>query len=70
MLIEHHPRHLNKGLILAFNNTILLGYIQRGKLMLKSQRGTKGFKMSILEVCTIVTLNRSHGIFWETHFAT
>jgi hypothetical protein len=24
MLIEHHPSHLNKGPILALNNTILL----------------------------------------------
>ena len=63
MLIEHHPIHLNKGPILAFNNAILLGHIRRGKLMLECQRGTKGSKMSILELCTIVTLNRSHGIF-------
>jgi hypothetical protein len=63
MLIEHRPSHLNKGLILAFNNTILLRHIHREKLMLKSQRSTKGLEMSILEFCAIVTVNRSHGIF-------
>ena len=47
MLIEHHPSHLNKGLILALNNTILLGDRRREKLMLEAQRSTKGFKISI-----------------------
>jgi hypothetical protein len=63
MLIEHHPGHLNKGLILAFNNTILLRHTCRGKLVLGSQRGVKGLKMSIFEFCAIVIMNRSHGIF-------
>jgi hypothetical protein len=36
MLIKHHPGFLNKGLILAFNNAILLGHIRSGKLMLES----------------------------------
>ena len=62
MLRAHHPRHLNKDPILAFNNDIMLRYIWRGKLMLKSQISTKGFKMSILELCVIITANRSHGI--------
>jgi len=62
VLIEHHPSHLNKGLILSLNNTILLGDISRGKLMLESQRNTKGFKVSILEFSAIVIVNRSHGI--------
>jgi hypothetical protein len=65
MLIEHRPGHLNKGPILALNNTILLRDIGRGKLMLKAQRSTKGFKVSILEFCAIVTANRSHGILRE-----
>jgi hypothetical protein len=65
MLIEHRPGHLNKGLILALNNTILLRDIGRGKLMLEAQRNTKSFKMSILELCVIVTINRSHGILRE-----
>jgi hypothetical protein len=30
VLTEHRPSHLNKGLILALNNVILLGYIRRG----------------------------------------
>jgi hypothetical protein len=34
MLIKHRPDHLNKGLILALNNAILLGHIRRRKLML------------------------------------
>jgi len=55
MLIEHRPSHLNKGPILALNNTILLRDIRRGKLVLEAQRSTKGFKMSILEFCAIVT---------------
>jgi hypothetical protein len=65
MLIEHRPDHLNKGPILAFNNTILLRDIGRGKLMLEAQRSTKGFKMSILEFYAIVIVNRSHGILRE-----
>ena len=65
VLIEHHPSHLNKGLILSLNNTILLGDISRGKLMLESQRNTKGFKVSILEFSAIVTTNHSHGILGE-----
>jgi hypothetical protein len=63
MLIKHHPGHLNKGPIFVFNNTILLGHIQRGKLMLESQRSTKGCKLSIFEFCAIVTAYNSHGIF-------
>jgi hypothetical protein len=63
MLIEHHPSHLNKDLILAFNNTILLRHIQSGKLMFEFQRSTKGLKMSILEFRVIITTKRSHGIF-------
>ena len=66
MLIEHHLGHLNKGLILALNNTILLRDIRRGKLVLETQRREKGFKMSILELCAIVTSNRSHGILRQT----
>jgi hypothetical protein len=65
MLIEHHPSHLNKGPILALNNTILLRDIRRGKLMLEAQRSIKGFKISILEFCAIVTMNRTHGILRE-----
>jgi hypothetical protein len=63
MLIKHHLGHLNKGPIFAFNNTILLGHIRRGKLMLESQRSTKGCKLSIFEFCAIVTAYSSHGIF-------
>ena len=65
MLIEHRPGHLNKGPILALNNTILLRDIRRGKLVLETQRRAKGFKISILELCAIVTTNRSHGILRE-----
>jgi hypothetical protein len=60
MLIKHFRGHLNKVPILAFNNAILLGHIHRGKLMLESQKSTKGFKMSILKLCSIVTSNCSH----------
>ena len=65
MLIEHRPSYLNKGPILMLNNTILLRDIRRGKLMLDTQRSTKGFKMSILELCAIVTMNHSHVILKE-----
>jgi hypothetical protein len=64
MLIEHRPGHLNKGPILVLNNTMLRDTGRR-KLMLEAQRSTKGFKMSILEFCAIVTVNRSHGILRE-----
>jgi hypothetical protein len=65
MLIEHRPGHLNKRPILALNNTIFLRDIRREKLMLEAQISTKGFKMSILEFCAIVIVNRSHGILRE-----
>jgi hypothetical protein len=63
MLIKHRPSHLNKGPIFVFNNTILLGQIRREKLMLESQRSTKGCKLSIFELCAIITAYSSHGIF-------
>jgi hypothetical protein len=62
MLIEHHPSHLNKGTIVVFKNVILLRQIYIVKLMLESQRSTKGFKMSTFEFCSIIIVNRSHGI--------
>jgi hypothetical protein len=62
-LIKHRSGHLNKGPIFAFNNTILRGHIRRGKLMLESKRSTKGCKLSIFELCVIVTAYSSHGIF-------
>jgi hypothetical protein len=37
MLIKHRPDHLNKGPIFAFNNTILLGHIRGGKLIMTPQ---------------------------------
>jgi hypothetical protein len=36
MLIEHRPGHLNQGMILALNNTILLRATKQGKLVLKT----------------------------------
>jgi hypothetical protein len=62
MLNEHRPSHLNKGLFFAFNNTILLRYIWRRKMMIKAQRSTKDLKMSVLELCAIVTMNCSYDI--------
>jgi hypothetical protein len=41
MLIGHCSSHLNKGLVLAFNNDILLWYIQRGKLCLSPKESQK-----------------------------
>jgi hypothetical protein len=63
MLLKHRLGHHNKGPILALNNSILLRHIQRAKLMLESQRSTKGLKMSIFEFYAIITENSSHGIF-------
>jgi hypothetical protein len=65
MLIEHHPGHLNKGPILALNNTVLLRDIRRGELVLKTQRGAEGIKLRVLEFCAIVTAYSSHGILWQ-----
>jgi len=62
MLIEHRPGHLNNGPIFALNNTILMGNIRRGKLVLKTQRSTKGIKLGVFELCAIVTAYSSHGI--------
>jgi hypothetical protein len=62
MLIEHHPKHLHKDPIFSFNNVILLRYIHREKLMLKSQGSTKGVEISIFELCAIITVILSHGI--------
>jgi hypothetical protein len=41
MLIEHRPGHLNKGMILAFDDAILLRHIRRGKLVLESEISNK-----------------------------
>jgi hypothetical protein len=65
MRSKHHPSHLNKGPILALNNTIFLGDIRREKLMLEAQRSTKGFKTSILEFYAFVITNCSHDILRE-----
>jgi hypothetical protein len=65
MLIEHCPGHLDKGLILALNNTILLRDIRRGELVLKTQRRAEGIKLRVLELCAIVTMYSSHGILWQ-----
>jgi hypothetical protein len=62
MLIKHRPGHLNKGPILTFNNAILLWHIRRGKLMLESQRSTKGCTLSIFEFRAIVTAYSFYGI--------
>jgi hypothetical protein len=65
MLIEHHPGHLNKGLILALNNTALLRDIRRGELVLKTQRRAEGIKLRVLEFCAIVTAYSSYDILWQ-----
>jgi hypothetical protein len=45
MLIKHRLGHRNKGPILVYNNAILLRHIRREKLMLESQRSTKGLSI-------------------------
>ena len=64
MLIEHRPGHLNKGLILALNNTILLRDIGRRKLMFKTQGSIEGVKLRVFELSAIVTADSSYGILW------
>jgi hypothetical protein len=53
VLIEHDPSHLNEGLILAFNNNILLRHVWRGKLMLKAKGIIKDLKISILNFVSL-----------------
>jgi hypothetical protein len=65
MLIEHHPRHFNQGSILVLNNTILLRDIRQGKLVLKTQGRTEVIKLRVLEFCSIITMNSSHGILGQ-----
>ena len=42
MLIEHHPSHFNKGLILALSNTILWRDIRRRKRKEEGRRMGRG----------------------------
>jgi hypothetical protein len=49
MLIEHRPSHLAQGPVLPFLNAILGRRIRTGKLVLKTQVMTKGFKMRVSE---------------------
>jgi hypothetical protein len=65
MLIEHRPGHLNKGPILALNNTVLLRDIRRGKLVLKTQGRTEGIKLRVLKFCAIVTVDISYEILGQ-----
>jgi hypothetical protein len=65
MLIGHRPGHFNQGPILALNNTILLRNIRQGKLVLKTQRRTKGIKLRVLKFRAIVSADSSHGILGQ-----
>ena len=62
MLIEHRPSHLNQRLILPLYNPILLWSVGGRVLVFKTLITTEGVKMSVFELCTIVTANRSHGM--------
>jgi hypothetical protein len=61
-LIEHHPNHLTKGMILPFDHTILTSHIGRRKLMFETQITTKGFEPRVFKFTTIVAMNRSNNI--------
>jgi hypothetical protein len=64
--VDHFgPISPRSPMLIEHRQTILLGDIRRGKLMLKAQKSTKGFKISILEFYVIITANHSHGILRE-----
>ena len=48
MLIEHHPGHLNKRVVLAFHNAVLWGSIRSRKLVIKTQVRQKASKQEFL----------------------
>src|SRR4051812_37567171 len=54
---KHNSGHLNKSTILSVNNTILLWCVCSREFMSKTIIIKKFFDMSILEFCTIITLN-------------
>jgi hypothetical protein len=57
MLIEHHPRHLNKSAVLSFHVFILLRNTRSGKLLINTVLKTKMIKRGIPELSPIVTAN-------------
>ena len=65
MLIEYRPSHLNKGPLLARNNSILRGYIGRRKLVFETMIMIESLKTSIFELCPIVATNSSNEVIWS-----
>jgi hypothetical protein len=57
MLIEHHPSHLNKSVILSFHDFILLRNTRGKKLMINTMLKTKLIARGIPELRPIITVN-------------
>src|SRR3954462_1324063 len=60
---KHSSGHLNKSMILPFNNTILLRSICSREFMSETIGIKKIFDMCILEFCTIITSDMLHRYF-------
>jgi hypothetical protein len=57
MLIEHHPSHLNKSVVLLFHNSILLRYTWGRKLLINTMLKAKLIERRIPEFGPIVIVN-------------
>jgi hypothetical protein len=57
MLIEHHPSHLNKSIVLSLHNFILLRNTQGRKLLINTMLKAKLIERGIPELDPIVTVN-------------
>jgi hypothetical protein len=57
MLIEHHPIHLNKSVVLSFHNFILLRNMWGQKLLINTMLKTKLIERGIPLLSLIVTIN-------------
>jgi hypothetical protein len=57
MLIEHHPSHLNYGVVLSFHNSILLRHTRGRKLLINTILKVKLIERGIPELGPIITMN-------------
>jgi hypothetical protein len=62
MLIEHHPSHLNKSVVLSFHNSILLRHTWGRKLLINTMLKAKLIKRGIPELSPIVTANSCQAV--------
>jgi len=60
MLIEHHPGHLNKRVVLAFHNAVLWGSIWRRQLMVQTMITAEVVHMRVPELSSIIGMNSPH----------